>query len=257
MDRLCIFDLETVPDMAAARRLLDPAAAMDDLTLRAALDARYARAADAPGTAFVKTPLHRVVCIGLLMVERDDPEGPFRPTRFSVRNIGDTPEPDLLRRFTAGLRDRPTLVGFNTRGFDMPVLRWRCMALGLPAPALFQGDHYTRRYSPRHLDLCDLLADFGASPRPSLAEAAAVVGVLAKPEGMDGLQVEARVAAGDWAGIAAYCGSDVLALYRVFLAWAVACGGVSAADAETSAELLHDLPEAGDAPLAALLGRQG
>ncbi|PZW45044.1 hypothetical protein C8P66_11259 [Humitalea rosea] len=257
MDRLCVFDFETVPDLAAARRLLDPAGALDDAALREALDARYARAGAAPGSAFVKAPLHRVVCIGLLMVERDDPEGPFRPARFSVRHTGDMPEAELLRRFIAGLRERPVLVGFNTRGFDLPVLRWRCMALGLPAPAVFQGDHYTRRYSPRHLDLCDLLADFGASPRPSLAEAAAVVGASAKPEGMDGLQVEGRVAAGDWAGIAAYCGSDVLALYRVFLAWAVACGGLSAADAETSAELLHDLPEANDPPLAALLGREG
>ncbi len=255
MDRICVFDLETVPDLDAAQRLLDPASTMDPAALRAALDARYARATDTAGRAFVKAPLHRIVCVGLLLAEREEPQAPFRPTRFAVRHAGDSDEPSLLRRFLNVLRDRPALVGFNTRGFDLPVLRWRCMAHGIAAPGLFGHEHYTRRFSPLHLDLCELLSDHGASTRPSLAEAAAVVGVAAKPDGMDGLQVEARAAAGDWAGIGAYCGSDVLALYRIFLAWAVACGGLSAADAAASADALHDLPEAAEAPLAGLLGR--
>lgn len=255
MDRICVFDLETVPDLDAARRLLDPGGSLDASALRAALDARYARAADAPGKAFVKAPLHRIVCVGLLLAEREERDAPFRPTRFAVRHAGDQDEPTLLRRFLAVVRDRPALVGFNTRGFDLPVLRWRCMAHGIAAPALFGHEHYTKRFSPLHLDLCELLSDHGASTRPSLAEAAALVGAEAKPGGMDGLQVESRAAAGDWAGIAAYCGSDVLALYRVFLAWAVACGGLSAGDAALSVEALHDLPEAAEAPLAGLLGR--
>lgn len=255
MDRVCVFDLETVPDMEAARRLLDPGGALDAAALRAALDARYARATDAPGKAFVKAPLHRIVCVGLLLAEREDPEAPFRPTRFAVRHAGDHDEPTLLKRFLGAVRDRPTLVGFNTRGFDLPVLRWRCMAHGIAAPALFRGEHYTKRFSPQHLDLCELLSDFGATTRPSLAEAAAVIGVAAKPDGMDGLQVEPRAQAGDYAGIAAYCASDVLALWRVFLGWLAACGGISSADAATSYEALHDLPEAGEQPLAGLLGR--
>jgi 3'-5' exonuclease len=57
-----VWDLETIPDLAAAARMLD---------LRNADDAEIR---DALGPGFPKHPLHKIVCIGALIASRQ-PEG--------------------------------------------------------------------------------------------------------------------------------------------------------------------------------------
>ena len=58
MDRVVVFDIETVPDLAAGRALLGEAAAgLDEAALRLRLGQRYAREGQDPATAFLKPPL--------------------------------------------------------------------------------------------------------------------------------------------------------------------------------------------------------
>src|SRR5215475_4787283 len=65
-----VFDLETVPDLAVARRLLGLDAAVPDDAMRKAIGKKYARRDQQPGEVFLKAPFHRVVCIGALYAER-------------------------------------------------------------------------------------------------------------------------------------------------------------------------------------------
>lgn len=134
-------------------------------------------------------------------------------------------EADLLARFDRALQGGPLLVGFNTSGFDIPVLRYRAMALGVPLPHLHgsAGADYLHRFGRMHLDLMDRLSGFRASPAPSLAECCALLGLPLKAE-MDGERVEALWAAGDHPRIAAYCRADVAATWLVLLRWWVATG---------------------------------
>jgi len=66
-----VFDLETVPDLDIARRILNLNADVPDEQVRGAIGEKYARPDQDPQQAFVKPPLHRIVCIGALYAERD------------------------------------------------------------------------------------------------------------------------------------------------------------------------------------------
>jgi predicted PolB exonuclease-like 3'-5' exonuclease len=230
MERLVVFDIETVPDLAAGRALLGEAAeGLDEAALRTRLGARYAREGQDPATAFLKPPLHAIACVALLVAERAEAGEPWKPVRFASRHIGATPEHEILALFekTLAVRPAPMLVGFNTSGFDIPVLRYRAMALGVPMPALngANGRDYGYRFGKDHLDLADRLSGYRASPMPSLAEVSALLGLTAKA-GMDGTEVEPAVRAGRGDEVAAYCETDVAATWLLALRFWQATGAL-------------------------------
>jgi 3'-5' exonuclease len=232
MQHVVVFDLETVPDLDVGRTLLGLTAEAQDGEIRMELCARYAKADQDPAEAFVKVPLHRIICIGALYAERAERSMPWAVTRCGVGHIGQRPERELVSGFINSLAGPlgPQLVGFNSSGFDLPVLRYRAMALGIPANLLHGGNgiDYWYRYGKGHLDLCDILSGFRASTPPSLAEVAALCGVPVKIDGMDGGQVEPLLAAGRLSEIAAYCETDVIATFLVFLRYALVVGDLSA-----------------------------
>lgn len=223
MERVVVFDIETVPDLAAGRALLgEEAEGLTDAALRARLGARYAREGQDPATAFLKPPLHAIACLALLVAERDGAEEPWRVRRMASRHIGETPEAEILGLFERTLAGRPApmLAGFNTSGFDVPVLRYRAIATGVAMPALngANGRDYGYRFGRDHIDLADRLSGFRASPMPSLAEACSLIGLTAK-SGMDGSEVEPAMAAGRGAEVAEYCETDVAATWLLLRYW--------------------------------------
>jgi len=214
--------------------------------VRAALGAHYARAGEAPEAAFLKAPLHQLCCLGVLRAERTDPEEPWRVTRLRAATQAEYSEAELLARFDRALTSGPLLVGFNTLGFDLPVLRYRALTLGVPMPNLHgaSGADYLHRFGRAHLDLMDRLSGFRASPTPSLAECCALLGLPLKA-GMDGERVEALWEAGESARIAAYCRADVAATWLLLLRWWVATGALPPAQASDALRLFADAVEAG------------
>ena len=225
-EKLLVLDLETVPDLAAGRALLGGAAeGLDDTALRAALGSRGAREGQDPATVFLKPVLHRICAMGVLRAERDTAEAPWRILSLKARSTDDMEEGEMLRRLEQLFRAQPVLIGFNTSGFDLPVLRYRALALGVPMPALLGpgGKDYTYRYGNTHIDLCERLSGFRATTPPSLAEACALLGVPAKGE-MSGWDVEPAMAAGRAAEVAQYCETDVAATYLLWLRWMQAIG---------------------------------
>jgi predicted PolB exonuclease-like 3'-5' exonuclease len=227
--RAVVFDLETVPDLAAGRELLKADAAASDEQVRRMLGERYARPGEDPDNAFIKVPLQRIVCIGAIYVERTNP-GPWIIVRSGVGHIGLRPERELIERFVDSLNENPSpqLVGFNSSSFDLPVLRYRAFAFGVSAQTLHgsNGKDYWYRYGYDHIDICDIISGFGASARPSLAELAALSGIPAKIGGIDGLQVEPMVAAGRLEELAAYCETDIFVTYLLFLRFSLVRGGI-------------------------------
>jgi len=228
MFRCVVFDLETIPNLEAARALLGAAPTVSDVEIRQALSVRYARANQVPAEAFIKLPMHQIVCIGALYAEREEVGATWKVTGSGSGCVDQRSERDLVATFMDSLAGSPgpRLIGFNSFSFDLPLLRYRALALSLPAPMLHgaNGRNYWYRYGQDHLDLCDAFSNFRSSPPPSLAEVAALCGLPAKIGGIDGSKVEGLFRGGQIADVAAYCETDVLVTYLVFLRFSFMIG---------------------------------
>jgi predicted PolB exonuclease-like 3'-5' exonuclease len=118
---------------------------------------------------------------------------------------------------------RPTLVSFNGRGFDIPLLELAAFRYGVSVPGWFQSasktfDQPRNRYNTRaHLDLCELLTNYGSTRFHGGLNLAA--NLLGKPGKMDvqGNMVQDMYNDGQLAKINDYCRCDVLDTYFVFL----------------------------------------
>jgi len=117
---------------------------------------------------------------------------------------------------------RPTLVSFNGRGFDLPLLELAAFRYGVSVPGWFQGsktyEQPRNRYNTKaHIDLCELLTNFGSTRFNGGLNLAA--NLLGKPGKMDvqGDMVQDMHDAGRLAEINDYCRCDVLDTYFVFL----------------------------------------
>ena len=125
---------------------------------------------------------------------------------------------------------RPTLISFNGRAFDMPLLELAAFRFGIRLPGWMEmkGPNYQQpryRYNNEsHLDLYDVLTNYGATRMTGGLNLAA--NLLGKPGKMDvqGHMVQDLFNQGDVAGINDYCRCDVLDTYFVFLRTMVMLG---------------------------------
>jgi predicted PolB exonuclease-like 3'-5' exonuclease len=202
---IIVWDLETVPDLAAAARMMDLGEAPE-------VDVRQAL-----GSGFPKHPLHKIACIGALIATRQ--AGGWRIDALGAPHMGERSEADLISSFVEKVGQlRPQLITFNGHRFDLPVLRYRAMVNRVSAAGL-QVRPYFHRYSDDALDLCDTLGSFSPGASVKLDEISKILGLTGKPEGLDGSRVEEMVLAGEIEEVARYCESDVLNTYRVWLVY--------------------------------------
>jgi predicted PolB exonuclease-like 3'-5' exonuclease len=136
---------------------------------------------------------------------------------------------------------RPTLVSFNGRGFDIPLLELAAFRYGLQVPGWFPTkakayEQPRNRYNVQaHIDLYDLLTNFGATRFNGGLNLAA--NLLGKPGKMDvqGDMVQDLYEDGRLGEINDYCRCDVLDTYFVFLRSRVLCGEL---DLETEQKII-------------------
>lgn len=233
-----VFDIETVPDVAGYRLLLDLDPALSDADVA---ETAFQRRRAATGQDFVPLHLQRVVAIACVLREGDG---------LRVWSLG-TPEDgeaELVQRFYDGIEKyKPQLVSWNGGGFDLPVLHYRALRHGATAPRYWdmgEGDYadsrdfrynnYINRYHTRHLDLMDLLAMYQPRASAPLDQVARLLGLPGKL-GMDGSQVWDAFRAGRIAEVRAYCETDTLNTWLVFLRFQLMRGALDRA--EYAAEL--------------------
>jgi predicted PolB exonuclease-like 3'-5' exonuclease len=122
----------------------------------------------------------------------------------------------------------------------MPVLELRSLKLGVPAPRWFQGPR--AEGAEEHLDLVDLLTGGRASPAAPLDLYAKLVGLPGKEE-VAGRDVHVLYAEGALDRVAAYCMTDVVQTWLLFLRWRLVEGSLSRDGyAESVASVREDLP---------------
>ena len=220
-----VFDIETVPDVESGRHLHS----LDDLNDEDVARAmRTLRVQKTGGTDFLAHPEHRIVAISAVLRS---------PEKLRVWSLGspDSSERELLERFFDGIEKfRPVLISWNGSGFDLPVIHYRSLKHGVSAPLYwesgdeirdFKYNNYLNRYLTRHLDLMDVLAGFQARAFSSLEAIAVMLGLPGKM-GMSGGRVWDAYREGKIDEIRAYCETDVLNTYLIYLQFEKLRGGL-------------------------------
>jgi len=208
-----IFDIETRVD----KRLLNQAlCAGEGLSDEDAFQ-RYRERLRARRGDFFPLTLHIPISIAIGAVGADHA---LRSVESLALN--DYSEEQLAREFWARAeRFAGSMVTFNGRRFDFPVLELAALRYGIAAPEHFaEGSGTSRaRYSTeRHLDLADYLTNFGASGplKGGMDLLLKMIGLPGKME-VDGSQVQDLYEQGRMAEIHRYCRSDVVQTYFLFL----------------------------------------
>jgi len=227
-----VFDIETVVDADAARRVLR----LPDLTDEEARDglSDYFLEKTDGRNDFPRQPFHQVVAISYAHLIREPGESGNELVIRQLATGGSATscESEMLEGFFKLIETRaPQLVSFNGRGFDVPVLKYRAMAHSMSCPRWFkEGDkwnNYDARFSQTyHCDLLEVLSDYGASARCSMDEVAATFCVPGKLE-TAGDNVRAMFEAGEVDAIRDYCETDVLSTLLIFLRHQLFSGALS------------------------------
>ena len=200
---IMVWDLETIPDLEGYARA-------NDLIGKSPEEIRTAM-----GDDFPKLIYHSIICIGALVASRT--ANGYEVQVVGAPHIGQRTEKELIESFVNKIAQlSPQLVTFSGGAFDLPVLRYRAMVHEVFAPGM-HNRAYFHRYTDDNVDLCDVLSSFGYGARVKLDELSRIMGLLGKPGGMDGSQVEAYFNAGRIQEISDYCKSDVVNTYRLWL----------------------------------------
>jgi hypothetical protein len=225
-----VFDVESVADAPLVARLRYPGQTIEPVEAvrryRAELLAKY-ESDFIPYTYQipVATVVAKVAADFRLidLVVLDEPE--FRPHV-------------ITEKFWRGwdMYKRSSLVSFNGRSFDIPLLELAAFRYGVSVPNWFQAaaksfDQPRSRYNLQsHIDLCELLTNFGSTRFAGGLNLAA--NLLGKPGKMEiqGHMVQDMYDQGRLAEINDYCRCDVLDTYFVFLRSRVLVGQLSLAD---------------------------
>jgi len=236
-ERFVTLDLETVPDAALVSAVDGQPGRPYAEQVRRLVDERRARSGGR--SDFLPLPYHRPVAACTL--EAQDEDGVLRvvdATSWTDRGEG-SDEAAFLRQTWQRLAGR-TLISFHGRGFDLPVLELRSLKSGVPAPRWFLDSR--EEGSPGHLDLLDLLSNRRAAPAATLDLYAKLIGLPGK-EDVAGRDVQALYARGDLDAIAAYCMTDVVQTWLLFLRYRLLEGGLTRDAYEASARSVReDLP---------------
>jgi predicted PolB exonuclease-like 3'-5' exonuclease len=234
-----VFDIETIPDLDAGRRLYG----LDDLNDKDVAKAMFhLRRQETGGSEFLRLHLHRVVAISAVLRSRDT---------LKVWSLGEpeSDEKELVQRFFDGIdKYTPTLVSWNGGGFDLPVLHYRGLVHGIAAPRYwdtgdedrdFKWNNYQSRFHARHTDLMDVLSGYQPRAVAPLDDIASMLGFPGKM-GMSGAKVWDNYLAGGIVDIRNYCETDVLNTYLVFLRFELMRGKLSAAEYHAECLQLRD-----------------
>lgn len=211
-----VFDVETRVDKELVKQIYDPE---DCLTLDQAYDTARDKLLERSGqqSDFFPIPFHIPIAIATLQADED-----YRIRSLGCIGIDRFSEAELIARFWQTFESVRTLVTFNGRGFDLPVLETRAFKYGIPLARYFgtgqsrsnyRGNRYSDAY---HIDLCDFLSNYGTVRRNSINLFSKLIGLPGKYT-IAGEDVEYLFRQGRQKEINQYCITDVLQTYLLFL----------------------------------------
>jgi predicted PolB exonuclease-like 3'-5' exonuclease len=204
--RYLVIDIETILDTALVKQVFGMSSETTREEVQEQLLAKYP-------SGFAPPPYHIPICIALIDVDYETSKV------LNATCMDNDDEHQLLQQFwkivkfrKGSVPVRSTLIHFNGRGFDLPVLFYRSLKHRVPVVA-WERSRYT--FDSSH-DLCDDLSDFGAVSRPSLDVVSKMLGLPGKTD-IEGSQVENLYYRQERARIRDYCMQDTLGTYYIWL----------------------------------------
>jgi len=235
---ILVFDIETIPDVQAARKTHD----FGTLSDAEVADALFAQRRAKVSHEFLPHYMQKVAAISLVLHQGET---------IKCWSLGDesADEKDIITRFFTGLeKHTPTLVSWNGAGFDLPVLHFRALFNGVQAPAYweygenqssFKWNNYLNRYHYRHLDLMDVISGYQSKAFAPLDDIATILGFPGKM-GMSGDKVWGAYLNGEIKAIRDYCETDVLNTFCVYLRFEFMRGNLNQSSYEHKLQMVKD-----------------
>ena len=231
LDKLFVFDIETIPDTEAVYNLLGIES--DDINfLRNELEKYHIEVSG--GNPFPRQMFHKPISVSVLIadIEKYNSIEYYKISKIGTFSSLRNTEKEIVEKFFDYLsKHLPRIVDYNGRTFDLPVMKYRAMKYCVSAPKLFKaGDkwnNYQQKYSSDwHCDLLDVLSDFGSSCRSKMNEVCSILGIPGKI-GTDGSQVVEMFDNGKLEEIDNYCETDVINTYLVYLHYQLLTGSIN------------------------------
>jgi 3'-5' exonuclease len=224
-----VFDIESVADGPLVSRLRYPGEGLDGA---AAIQRYRAELMAAHDSDFIPYTFQLPISVAVAKVGSD-----FRLLDVAVLDEAQFRPHIITEHFWRGWEkyQRPTLVSFNGRTFDIPLLELAAFRYGLSIPGWFNlaaksfEQHRNRFNLEAHVDLQELLTNFGSSRfTGGLNLAANLLGKLGKMD-VQGHMVQDLFDLGKLTEINDYCRCDSLDTYFVFLRSRVLLGELTLA----------------------------
>ena len=212
-----IFDVESVADGRLVSDIRYPG---EGLEPGEAIDRYRRERLEQTGSDFIPYTFQIPVSVAVAKLDK----------RFQLLDVVALDEPEfrpheITENFWRGWQsyNKPGLVSFNGRGFDLPLMELAAFRYGISAPAWFNledksWDQRRNRYNiASHFDLQDFFTNFGATRLNGGLNL--IAHLIGKPGKMDvtGDQVQDLYDSGKLAEINDYCRCDVLDTYFIFL----------------------------------------
>ena len=238
-----VFDIETAPDAELIKQTLF---AKEDISPAEALAKHREYLKENKKSPFLKLEFHKIVSLCCL-VQNDYTEDDLQLKVFSAgqgQNEAAIIE-GFYKEVTAGGKFG-RIIGYNSKGFDLPVLTFRALKHGIPLPMFFEsgdnhaafryGQTYINRYNHKfHLDLMDRLALFRVSSATSLHNMCEMCGIPGKLD-CDGSAVEDLANSKQFDKIDAYCQNDVISTALLYYYYQVLAGEVEVPEGDEKVE---------------------
>jgi predicted PolB exonuclease-like 3'-5' exonuclease len=208
--RYTIVDVETRIDKSLVRTIYFPHAEVSD---EEAYHQVRQRLQKEQGNDFFPLSFHIPISIAVGQVTEER-----ELTAVETINEHHSSEEALVRTFWERLeRFHGTLVTFNGRNFDLPVLELQALKYGCQAPRYFASKSRNRYSEEGHYDLYDFLTNYGVHRlRGGFNLVAKLIGLPGKTE-VDGSMVQQLWQEGRLQDIDRYCRQDVIQTYFLFL----------------------------------------
>jgi hypothetical protein len=208
--RYTIVDIETRIEKSLVQAVYFP---HQDITETEAYDLARQRLREEQGHDFFPLSFHVPISIAVGQVNEEKVL-----TAVETINENDYSEESIVRVFWQRLeRFTGTLVTFNGRNFDLPVLELQALKYGCQAPRYFGGKSRNRYVEEGHYDLYDFLTNYGVHRlRGGFNLLAKLIGLPGKTE-IDGSMVQQLWQEGRLRDIHRYCRQDVIQTYFLFL----------------------------------------
>jgi len=219
-----VFDIESVADGELISKVRYPG---EGYAAAEAIEKYCAELLEATGSEFIPYTFHVPISVAIIKISVD----------FRIQDIVTLDAPEyrphvITKRFWEGWKayKMPTLVSFNGRTFDIPLMELAAFRFGLGIPDWFNlnsrtYDQRRNRYNmDAHLDLQEVITNYGATRLNGGLNLMA--NLLGKPGkmGIAGHMVQELYNHGELGKINDYCRCDVLDTYFVLLRTKVLTG---------------------------------